>query len=170
MEGAGMKRKRVLLLGGISLALLIAYGSSFTGGLSAQTPLPPKPAAPAGAPSYSVSPLWPKPLPMPWAFGAVSGVAVDADNHVWWSTAARTPWTAARRRWAPARWCAACRRRPFSSSIQPARWSRGGVEGLQIRGLAAIDRRIAVDSKGNLWIAAFGPGPRRLAAVDAVAG
>ena len=30
------------------------------------------------APSFTVDPFWPKPLPDPWLLGAVVGVAVDA--------------------------------------------------------------------------------------------
>jgi DNA-binding beta-propeller fold protein YncE len=35
------------------------------------------------APVYRVDPAWPKPLPNHWILGAVTGVAVDQQNHVW---------------------------------------------------------------------------------------
>jgi hypothetical protein len=35
------------------------------------------------APSFAVDPSWPKPLPNNWILGQVSGIAVDADDHVW---------------------------------------------------------------------------------------
>src|SRR5688500_13919864 len=35
------------------------------------------------APSYEVDAAWPKPLPNRWLLGAVAGVAVDANDHVW---------------------------------------------------------------------------------------
>jgi DNA-binding beta-propeller fold protein YncE len=35
------------------------------------------------APAFAVDPMWPKPLPNRWIIGAVAGVAVDANNHVW---------------------------------------------------------------------------------------
>lgn len=35
------------------------------------------------APAYEVDPAWPKPLPNQWLLGAVAGVAVDAQDHVW---------------------------------------------------------------------------------------
>ena len=35
------------------------------------------------APSFQVDPLWPKPLPNHWLLGSVTGVAVDAQDHVW---------------------------------------------------------------------------------------
>ena len=49
-----------------------------------------KPAAPAaaaaaeaGVPTFQVETLWPKPLPNHWILGSVTGVAVDAQDHVW---------------------------------------------------------------------------------------
>jgi DNA-binding beta-propeller fold protein YncE len=35
------------------------------------------------APSFEVDPLWPKPLPNHWLLGSVTGVAVDAQDHIW---------------------------------------------------------------------------------------
>ena len=35
------------------------------------------------APAYQVDALWPKPLPNRWLVGAIAGVAVDAQDHVW---------------------------------------------------------------------------------------
>ena len=37
----------------------------------------------AAAPAYRVEPLWPQPLPNHWVFGSITGVAVDAQDHVW---------------------------------------------------------------------------------------
>src|SRR5438477_5585249 len=37
----------------------------------------------AQVPSYRVVPLWPQPLPNHWVLGSVTGVAVDAQDHVW---------------------------------------------------------------------------------------
>jgi hypothetical protein len=34
-------------------------------------------------PTFTVDPMWPKPLPNRWLVGAVAGVAVDARDHVW---------------------------------------------------------------------------------------
>jgi hypothetical protein len=34
-------------------------------------------------PTFQVDPLWPKPLPNHWILGSVTGVAVDAQDHVW---------------------------------------------------------------------------------------
>src|SRR5882672_4535581 len=37
----------------------------------------------AQAPALQVNPLWPQPLPNHWVFGSITGVAVDAQDHVW---------------------------------------------------------------------------------------
>ncbi len=39
--------------------------------------------SPAKAPRFEVDPLWPKPLPNHWVLGSVTGVAVDAQDHIW---------------------------------------------------------------------------------------
>jgi len=36
-----------------------------------------------GPPAYRVVPLWPQPLPNHWVLGSVTGVAVDAQDHIW---------------------------------------------------------------------------------------
>ncbi len=40
-------------------------------------------ASAADPPRFQVDPFWPKPLPNNWILGQVSGVAVDAQDHVW---------------------------------------------------------------------------------------
>src|SRR5689334_409139 len=35
------------------------------------------------APRFEVDPMWPKPLPNHWVLGWVTGVTVDARDHVW---------------------------------------------------------------------------------------
>ena len=37
----------------------------------------------AGPPRFSVETQWPKPLPNRWILGQVSGVATDAEDHIW---------------------------------------------------------------------------------------
>jgi len=39
--------------------------------------------AQGGPPAYRVNPLWPQPLPEHYVLGSVTGVAVDAQDHVW---------------------------------------------------------------------------------------
>lgn len=51
---------------------------------SASTPAAAPAAAGNGAPTFTVDPTWPKiPLPNNWIIGAVTGVFVDAKDHVW---------------------------------------------------------------------------------------
>lgn len=38
--------------------------------------------APAAVPQFDVDPSWPKPLPNRWVLGPVSGIALDANDHV----------------------------------------------------------------------------------------
>lgn len=40
-------------------------------------------AVPDDTPTFSVDPFWPKPLPNHWILGSVTGVAVDARDHIW---------------------------------------------------------------------------------------
>src|SRR4051812_22976815 len=37
----------------------------------------------AQAPRLEVNPFWPQPLPNHWVFGSITGVAIDAQDHVW---------------------------------------------------------------------------------------
>lgn len=57
--------KRTCLIAAASL-LLVGFGAT----------APP-------VPSFTVDPLWPKPLPNHWLLGSVTGVAVDAHDHIW---------------------------------------------------------------------------------------
>ncbi|MEW6322178.1 MAG: hypothetical protein AB1635_13955 [Acidobacteriota bacterium] len=41
------------------------------------------PGAQSAAPAFTVDPSWPQELPNKWILGAVTGVFVDAKNHVW---------------------------------------------------------------------------------------
>ena len=71
--------KRAVFIAGSLLALLTAAGvapSTFVT-LAAQ--------AKAAAPTVEVDPLWPKPFPQKkaWILGSVTGVTVDAQDHVW---------------------------------------------------------------------------------------
>src|SRR5579864_6461981 len=57
--------KRTFLIAAASL-LLVGFGASV-----------------APTPSFTVDPLWPKPLPNHWLLGSITGVAVDARDHIW---------------------------------------------------------------------------------------
>jgi len=64
--------KRTLSVAALVFALLAAVG----GGVVAQR-------GGAPAPALQVAPLWPEPLPNHWVLGSVTGVTVDARDHVW---------------------------------------------------------------------------------------
>jgi DNA-binding beta-propeller fold protein YncE len=72
------------VLAGFALCTLAAACATGGGGGSA-APAATSPAASssAGAGGYLVDPAWPQPLPNGWILGQVSGVAVDAEDHVW---------------------------------------------------------------------------------------
>src|SRR5476649_2257764 len=72
--------KRAVCIAGSVLALLTAAGfapSAFVGTLAAQ--------AKAAAPTVEVDPLWPKPFPQKnaWILGSVTGVTVEGQDHIW---------------------------------------------------------------------------------------
>ena len=120
-----------------------------------------------GAPAFKVDPMWPKPLPNHWLFGSITGVAVDAQDHIWVvhrgadSLNARTeiglvgdPPSAE----------ACCAPAPQVLEFDPAgnlvgHWGGAG-QGYE---WPLSPGGIAVDAKGNVWIAASGP-PNPLAA------
>jgi sugar lactone lactonase YvrE len=56
-----------------------ACGPSDTGSADAGT----QAAAPDAVPTFTVDPSWPKELPNGWIMGVVTGVFVDARDHVW---------------------------------------------------------------------------------------
>src|SRR5437868_3965944 len=71
--------KRVVCIGGSLLALAVAFAtpSAFVATVAAQ--------AKATAPTMTVERLWPKPFPQKkaWILSQVTGVTVDAQDHVW---------------------------------------------------------------------------------------
>ena len=117
----------------------------------------------AAAPAYQVDPLWPKPMPNGWILGSVTGVAVDAQDHIWIihrgaaSLTARTenglgtdPPTAE----------LCCRPAPPVLEFDQAgtlvsSWGGPG-EGYD---WPQSPGGITVDAKGNVWIAAAGTDP-----------
>ena len=123
--------------------------------------------APAQAPLFQVDPLWPKPLPNHWILGSVTGVSVDAEDHIWLvhrgldSLTARTeagtgtnPPTAE----------SCCSPAPFVLEFDQAgtllnSWGGPG----QGYDWPRTPAGIAVDSRGNVWIAGTEPAPSGLA-------
>jgi WD40 repeat protein len=68
---------RRTVVAGVSLAVLVSAGA---GRIAAQ-----RGAGAAAVPKFEVEALWPKPFPLGkhWILGSVTGVAVDAQDHIW---------------------------------------------------------------------------------------
>jgi len=135
--------KRTLPLG---VASLVIAGASLLG----QAP-----------PSFQVDPLWPKPLPNHWLLGSVTGVAVDARDHIWIvhrgydSMTARTEIGAAT---TPKTADVCCVPAPPVLEFDPAGNLVGHWGGPGDKYEWPISPGgIAVDSKGSVWITAAGP-------------
>jgi DNA-binding beta-propeller fold protein YncE len=113
------------------------------------------------APTFQVEPFWPRPLPNHWLFGSITGVAVDSRNHVWVvhrgaaSLNARTEMGAAAN---PPTAETCCIPAPAILQFDPSgkvvsHWGGPG----QGYDWPQSPGGIAVDGKGNVWIAAAGP-------------
>jgi DNA-binding beta-propeller fold protein YncE len=113
------------------------------------------------APSFVVDPLWPKPLGHHWLLGSVTGVAVDAQDHLWVvhrgydSFTSRTEIGLAT---TPKTAEDCCLPAPFVLEFDAAgtllsQWGGPGT-GFD---WPISPGGIAVDGKGNVWITAAGP-------------
>jgi len=113
------------------------------------------------APSFQVDPLWPKPLPNHWLLGSVTGVAVDAQDHIWVvhrgydSMTARTEIGAAT---TPKTADECCVPAPPILEFDQAGNLLGhwGGPGEKYQ-WPVSPGGIAVDAKGSVWVTAAGP-------------
>src|SRR4029079_96414 len=113
------------------------------------------------APAFQVDPLWPKPLPNHWLLGSVTGVAVDAQDHIWVvhrgydSMTSRTEIGAAT---TPKTADACCVPAPPVLEFDAAGTliSHWGGPGDKYE-WPVSPGGIAVDAKGSVWITAAGP-------------
>ena len=131
--------KRTLSVGGMVLALFVAEGL-------------------AQAPSFEVERLWPKPFPVAkkWILGSVSGVTVDAQDRIWvvhrgvdsLQTNEKGP---ALEPWASMCCFAAPQILAFDAAGNlVSNWEPKETKGYD---WPANPAGIAVDAKGNVWIA-----------------
>jgi DNA-binding beta-propeller fold protein YncE len=179
-----MKRKPVRYLGATTLALTIAAGVGFLISqqtLDAQAPArgaapPAAAAAGGGMPNYRVNPLWPQLLPNHWVLGAVSGVAVDKDDHVWIVHRGADSLESAEKAMilTPPTSFVCCVPAPAVMEFDAAgrvlaSWGGPGLGFVWPQSTGGI----AVDGDGNVWIAAFGlepaPGGRGRGGADGAA-
>src|SRR3989442_1617594 len=155
--------RRALSISGSVLALVIAAG--FSPAVFQRTAVLQQTIVAqgrGGAPSLRVDPFWPQPLPNHWVFGSVTGVAVDAQDHIWVTHRGAdslegnekgmmaNPPTSAK----------CCVAAPFilefDPSGNPVPNFGGPGQGYQ---WPQSPGGIAVDAKGNIWIAAAGLEP-----------
>ena len=150
-----MKRTHVLSGSVTALALVVAGATLFQQYALAQGRGGPQP------PRLEVDPLWPKPLGNHQAIGSVTGVAVDAQNHIWvvhrGAEGLQTNEKGATLN-PPAAEC--CVGAPYVLEFDQAgaligHWGGPG-QGYQ---WPQVPAGIAVDAKGNVWIAAAGLEP-----------
>jgi sugar lactone lactonase YvrE len=117
--------------------------------------------APVTAPTFTVDPLWPKPLGNHWLLGSVTGITVDAQDHLWVvhrgydSFTARTEIGLAT---TPKTAQDCCLPAPFvlefdSTGALVSHWGGPGPG----YDWPVSPGGIAVDAKGNVWITAAGP-------------
>jgi hypothetical protein len=120
--------------------------------------------ASAQAPKYDVDPLWPKPFPVAkkWILGSVTGVTVDAQDRIWvvhrgvdsLQTNEKGP---ALEPWASMCCFAAPQILAFNAAGDlVANWEPKDTKGYD---WPANPAGIAVDAKGNVWVAGGLPTP-----------
>lgn len=115
-------------------------------------------AATAQAPKHEVDPLWPKPFPVEkhWILGSVTGVAVDAQDRIWVVHRGVDSLQANEKGPALEPWASMCcfaapQVLAFDAAGNlVANWEPKNAKGFD---WPANPAGIAVDSKGNVWIA-----------------
>lgn len=112
--------------------------------------------APASAPAFEVDPRWPT-LPPQWTLGQVTGVSVDAQDHVW---VLHRPWSLESDEKAQNPEAACCTAAPpvleFDAAGRYLRGWGGPGEGYE---WPEDEHAIFIDHKRNVWITSAG-GPR----------
>jgi DNA-binding beta-propeller fold protein YncE len=140
-----MNRIRTFVIASAAFVMLLAYAVS-----AFQAP-----------PAFEVDPLWPKPLPNHWLLGSVTGVTVDAQDHIWVvhrgydSMTARTEIGAATNP-KTAEECCVPAPQVLEFDAAGTLLSHWGGRGDKFD-WPVSPGGIAVDGKGNVWITAAGP-------------
>ena len=111
------------------------------------------------APAYQVDPLWPQPLPNHWVYGSITGVAVDAQDHVWVAHRGGDSLEANEKGMmlTPPTSSVCCTAAPFILELDAAGKvvSSFGGPG-QGYNWPQSPGSLAVDAKGNVWLTAAG--------------
>ncbi len=150
---------RNVLAGATAVGLLVC-GASYDASLMSAAAPPVAQTAKPSAPTLQVDPLWPRPLPNHWLFGSITGVAVDARDHIWVvhrgadSLNPRTEMSAAT---SPPTADECCHPAPAVLEFDQAgalvsHWGGPGAGYEWPRSPGGI----AVDAQGNVWITAAG--------------
>jgi hypothetical protein len=120
-------------------------------------------AAGSGAPHYQVDPFWPKQLPNNWIMGAVGGLFVEGQDHIWVlqrpASSSRVELGAAQN--PPMSDC--CNKTPslleFDSAGNVIRsWGGQGF----VKDWPSTEHAIWVDKSGNVWISGSGADDRQV--------
>ena len=116
----------------------------------------------ATAPKFQVDPMWPKPLPNHWILGSVTGVAVDSRDHIWIVHSGATSLTQQTEMGTgttppSAENCCIAAPPVLEFDAAGTLVSNFGGPGTDYQWPRCV-QGLAVDSKGNLWIAGNAPG------------
>jgi hypothetical protein len=130
-------------------------------------------AAGVQAPHFEVDPFWPKPLPNHWVIGQTIGLDVDSHDNVWIVHRPGTFDPSGKETYAMTNSARCCVAAPDVLEFSPAGDlinSFGPAEG---HDWPSSNHGVTVDSEGNVWLGANGPGqsaPKPGAAPNPAAG
>jgi DNA-binding beta-propeller fold protein YncE len=141
----------------IAVGFTAFHGAPVAASQRAGAPAPPQKA---GALQFTADPMWPKPLPNGWILGSVTGVTVDAQDHIWIvhrGHASLTARTEAGLGTDPPTSELCCKAAPPVLEFDQAGTLVGSWGGPgQGYDWPESPGGIAVDAKGNVWITAAG--------------
>jgi len=152
-----MKVLQSRLLSSVKQPLLFAAAICALAGVAGGAQTQPDAAKEVYAPHLQVDPLWPKPLPNHWILGQAVGVTVDQQNHIW-IVHRGSDTLAMQEKWLDIKAARCCTAAPPVLEFDQAgnllrAW---GGPGAGYDWPEAV-HGVAVDHRGNVWIASSGP-------------